>query len=181
MAAEFGWNATAKGLVSSSFFWGYTLTQLPGGYLSSKLGGKVVLWSAVILFSLGTFLGPAFAAVSLSLLCFSRFLVGLGEGICPSTVTSILAKTISKEERGRAVATVFGGQDVGSVIGLLLIPVMISTMGWQSVFTWFGVMGFVWAFATHFIGFSKAEEKDSSHGQAKGGGKPVWHFTELTR
>lgn len=30
MARELGWSALERGLVSSSFFWGYTLTQLPG-------------------------------------------------------------------------------------------------------------------------------------------------------
>ena len=31
------------GLVLASFFWGYLFTQIPGGYISSKFGGKNVL------------------------------------------------------------------------------------------------------------------------------------------
>lgn len=37
MAQELGWSGLERGLVSSSFFWGYTLTQLPGGYISTKV------------------------------------------------------------------------------------------------------------------------------------------------
>lgn len=36
MAEELGWSATDRGLVSSAFFWGYALTQIPAGYLSTK-------------------------------------------------------------------------------------------------------------------------------------------------
>eukprot|EP00775_Hariotina_reticulata_P003301 gene3301-3577_t len=36
MAKDLGWTATERGLVSSSFFWGYSLTQVPAGYISTK-------------------------------------------------------------------------------------------------------------------------------------------------
>jgi ACS family sodium-dependent inorganic phosphate cotransporter len=36
MANELGWSATERGLVSSSFFWGYSLTQVPAGWLATK-------------------------------------------------------------------------------------------------------------------------------------------------
>ena len=36
MAEELGWSATDRGLVSSAFFWGYSLTQIPAGYVSTK-------------------------------------------------------------------------------------------------------------------------------------------------
>ena len=36
MAEELGWSATDRGLVSSAFFWGYALTQIPAGYLSTR-------------------------------------------------------------------------------------------------------------------------------------------------
>ena len=38
MAEELGWSATDRGLVSSAFFWGYALTQIPAGYISTKYG-----------------------------------------------------------------------------------------------------------------------------------------------
>ena len=36
MAEELGWSASDRGLVSSAFFWGYSVTQILGGYVATK-------------------------------------------------------------------------------------------------------------------------------------------------
>lgn len=54
MAQDFGWSPSVSGIVQSSFFYGYMLCQLPGGYLSSKIGGRKVLPAGVALWSLAT-------------------------------------------------------------------------------------------------------------------------------
>ncbi|CAI0388789.1 unnamed protein product [Linum tenue] len=40
MSNQFGWNSSTAGLVQSSFFWGYALSQLPGGWLAKRFGGR---------------------------------------------------------------------------------------------------------------------------------------------
>lgn len=42
MSHQFGWNSSTAGLVQSSFFWGYALSQLPGGWLAKVFGGRSV-------------------------------------------------------------------------------------------------------------------------------------------
>lgn len=146
MAHELGWSALDRGLVSSSFFWGYTLTQIPGGYISTKIGGAKVLMAGVALWSLGTLIAPPAAQMSLWALCATRVLVGLGEGVAPSAATTVLAKIMPRTERSRAVSLVWGGLDVGSVIGLLACGPLIRGYGWPSVFYLFAVLGLVWCF-----------------------------------
>ena len=49
MAKELGWSAMERGLVSSSFFWGYSLTQIPAGWVSTRwgrVGGVGAAWHA---------------------------------------------------------------------------------------------------------------------------------------
>ena len=41
MAEEFGWDQATRGLVLSAFFVGYLLTQIAGGWLADRLGGKL--------------------------------------------------------------------------------------------------------------------------------------------
>jgi ACS family sodium-dependent inorganic phosphate cotransporter len=51
MSRDFGWSPTISGLVQSSFFYGYLLSQIPGGYASSLLGGRKVLPAGVAVWS----------------------------------------------------------------------------------------------------------------------------------
>ena len=61
MSASFGWTSVEKGLVQSAFFWGYAFTQIPGGWLAQKYGGKLVLFAGVMLWSFGTLIAPVCA------------------------------------------------------------------------------------------------------------------------
>lgn len=40
---EFDWSSTQQGVILSSFFYGYILTQFVGGLLANKLGGHRVI------------------------------------------------------------------------------------------------------------------------------------------
>lgn len=39
---EFPWDSKDRGLILSSFFWGYIMTQFIGGLLGARLGGNLV-------------------------------------------------------------------------------------------------------------------------------------------
>ncbi|KAJ6296266.1 hypothetical protein OIU78_024167 [Salix suchowensis] len=162
MSHQFGWNASTAGLVQSSFFWGYALSQLPGGWLAKIFGGRKVLQIGVLTWSVATALLPLLAGYMPGFV-LSRVLVGIGEGVSPSAATDLIARSIPLEERSRAVAFVFGGLSVGSVTGLLLAPPLIQNFGWASVFFIFGFLGIAW-----FLGFQYLEE-----GQASFSAKPT--------
>ncbi|XP_028760765.1 probable anion transporter 6, chloroplastic isoform X1 [Neltuma alba] len=155
MSHQFGWNSSVAGLVQSSFFWGYALSQLPGGWLAKIFGGRKVLKIGVLTWSIATALVPVLAGYMPGLI-FSRILVGIGEGVSPSAATDLIARSIPLEERSRAVAFVFGGLSVGSVLGLLLAPPLIQNFGWESVFYIFGLLGIGW-----FLGFQVLEERET--------------------
>jgi len=145
MSASFGWTSVEKGLVQSAFFWGYAFTQIPGGWLAQKYGGKLVLFAGVMLWSFGTLIAPMCAHFSFTALLASRFLVGLGEGVAPSAATGVLAKGVPGSQRSKAVTATFGGLDVGSLSGLIIAPPIILYLGgWAAVFYLFGGLGFLW-------------------------------------
>jgi sugar phosphate permease len=52
------WSKTEVGTVLSSFFWGYALTQILGGYLSDRFGAERVLLTAGLIWGLLTFWFP---------------------------------------------------------------------------------------------------------------------------
>lgn len=38
--AKFNWGPETVGMIHGSFFWGYIVTQIPGGYISSRLAAN---------------------------------------------------------------------------------------------------------------------------------------------
>lgn len=108
MAQDFEWSPTVAGIVQSSFFYGYLLSQIPGGYASSLFGGRRILPLGVGLWSAATAALPTVAG-SLPALYISRSLVGLGEGVAPSAATDIVARIIDPSERSRAISFIFAG------------------------------------------------------------------------
>ena len=56
---EFHWSPETIGYVDSSFFWGYIVTQLPGGFLASKYPANRLFGTAIFLSSCLNLLIPA--------------------------------------------------------------------------------------------------------------------------
>ncbi|CAN1282381.1 Sodium-dependent phosphate transport protein 1, chloroplastic [Linum perenne] len=79
MAAENNWSPTTVGIIQSSFFWGYLLTQIAGGILADTIGGKKVLGFGVVWWSIATVLTPIAAKLGLPFLLVVRAFMGIGE------------------------------------------------------------------------------------------------------
>ena len=98
MGAELGWGPATAGVVQSAFFWGYALSQVPGGWLATRFGGDKVLPAGVALWSAATAALPLVAG-SLPALCVARAAVGLGEGISPPAAVDLIARRVPPTER----------------------------------------------------------------------------------
>ncbi|GKU93304.1 hypothetical protein SLEP1_g6909 [Rubroshorea leprosula] len=131
MSAEFSWSPTTVGLIQSSFFWGYVLTQ-------SVLAFGVVWWSVA------TVLTPVAAKIGLPFLLLVRAFMGMSEGVAMPAMNNILSKWVPIAERSGSLALVYSGMYLGSVTGLAFLPFLIHKFGWPSVFFSFGSLGTVW-------------------------------------
>jgi len=98
-----GYSDAERGLILSSFFWGYLWFQLPGGLLADRFGGKRVLGAGVALWSIATFLTPI-ATASFGLLLFMRAALGAGEAVNFPAIHSIAARWTPASERARHLA-----------------------------------------------------------------------------
>ncbi|PWA45055.1 Major facilitator superfamily [Artemisia annua] len=144
MSSEFHWNSTTVGLIQSSFFWGYLLTQIAGGIWADTVGGKRVLAFGVIWWSVATVLTPIAAKLGLPFLLIVRAFMGVGEGVAMPAMNNLLSKWVPVAERSRSLALVYSGMYLGSVTGLAFSPFLIHSYGWPSVFFSFGSLGTVW-------------------------------------
>ncbi|KAK8268986.1 hypothetical protein V6Z12_D11G100600 [Gossypium hirsutum] len=144
MSKEFNWNSATVGLIQSSFFWGYLLTQILGGIWADKIGGKLVLGFGVVWWSVATILTPITAKIGLPFLLIMRAFMGIGEGVAMPAMNNLLSKWIPVSERSRSLALVYSGMYLGSVTGLAFSPILIHKFGWPSVFYSFGSLGSIW-------------------------------------
>jgi len=103
MQARFGWSETQKGLVLSSFFVGYIAMMAASGALAHRFGGRLVLGTAVIWWSLCTILTPPAALTSLPALVIARMALGLGEAAVFPASINLIGRWVPELQRSRAV------------------------------------------------------------------------------
>jgi len=144
MAEEMQWDPVTVGLIQSSFFWGYLLTQVLGGVLATKYGGKRVLGFGVLWWSLATCLTPLAAKASLPALFLARATMGAGEGVALPAMNTLVSRWVPRQERSRSLSLVYSGMYAGSVAGLALCPRLVQEAGWPSAFFIFGGVGGLW-------------------------------------
>lgn len=72
-------NTLYPGLILGSFYYGYIVTQLPGGWLGSQFGGKYLFGFGVLLTSVVTMFTPAAAHHSVGMLLLVRVVEGFGQ------------------------------------------------------------------------------------------------------
>ncbi|CAH0564068.1 unnamed protein product [Brassicogethes aeneus] len=151
---EFNWDEQTQGIVLGSFFYGYVLTQVPGGRLAELFGGKRVYGVGVLITAIFTFLSPIAARINFPLFILVRVLEGMGEGVTFPSMHAMLARWIPPLERSKFAAYVYAGANFGTIISLPLSGWLCSLDymgGWPLCFYIFGVLGFVWFFFWLFL------------------------------
>lgn len=144
MATEFGWDKAFQGIVLSSFFLGYALTQMLGGQLADRYGGKLVLGAGVTFWSLFTAAVPTAAAAGIAPLLLTRVLLGVGEGVAFPAIHSLIARTVPYANQSTAVGIVTAASYAGTALAFGVSPFIITEFGWPAVFTGFAGLAVLW-------------------------------------
>ncbi|XP_066541452.1 vesicular glutamate transporter 3 isoform X1 [Hoplias malabaricus] len=142
--AQFNWDPETVGLIHGSFFWGYIVTQIPGGFISNKLAANRVFGAAIFLTSMLNMFIPSAARVHYGCVMFVRILQGLVEGVTYPACHGMWSKWAPPLERSRLATTSFCGSYAGAVIAMPLAGVLVQYVGWPSVFYVYGVFGIIW-------------------------------------
>jgi len=153
---ELGWNEAALGIILSSFFWGYTLLQIPGGWLADRYGGKIVLCMGVLWWSFFMMITPM--ARTVTNMTVVRALMGLGEGVNFPSIQSLTSRWIPAQERSRVMGFTLSGISVGNILAFPLATWIMTVFGWQYVFFIFGLLGFIWCAFWLFLAANRPEE-----------------------
>ena len=103
------WSQKNQGIILWCYFWGYLLTQIPSGYLSSRYGVKYLFGLSILLSSVLTLLIPLSANIHWILFSMVRFFIGFCHGTAWPSITVIIAHWAPKYERGKLMAFINAG------------------------------------------------------------------------
>lgn len=140
---EFHISNFAQGAISSFFFLGYAISQIPAALLMEKRGLRSIVSIAVLLFSIITFaMGFTTTAVALIVL---RLLLGLAEGATPIGMTTAINNWFPRHEKGTATGVYIASTQVAPMIVPMIAVLIAEAAGWRAVFRWFALPGFILA------------------------------------
>jgi ACS family sodium-dependent inorganic phosphate cotransporter-like MFS transporter 9 len=119
ISKEFNYDKTQMATLLSSFFYGYPVTQIPGGYFSDKIGGDIIINYTSMVWGGLTFLLPYATILSddkyyvLAYITLIRCLTGGFQGFHYPGTSSLVSKKIIESERAFTFSFITSGQHLG--------------------------------------------------------------------
>ncbi len=128
-----GASDAALGSISSFYFLGYVVMQIPSGLLVDRFGQKRVIIPGFSLFAAGA----AVVALSqtLPMLYAGSALAGLGCGTFYGCAYSLTAENVPAERKSLSTAIVNSGMAIGSGLGLISASALVGSgaLPWQTM------------------------------------------------
>ncbi|CAA6658547.1 unnamed protein product [Spirodela intermedia] len=138
-----GVSQSSKGLILSAFFYGYAVSQVPGGWAAQLIGGRRVLLMSFLLWSLTCALFPLDPARA-TLLASARLLMALHRASSSLQSTPYwhsgclpMSAPAQSPHHVRHVPC--------AAAGMLVLPSLVKLRGPQSVFMAEASLGFLWS------------------------------------
>lgn len=141
---DFEWEKSTIGLIDSSFFWGYLVTQVPGGFLAARYPANRVFGTAIAVSAALNMLIPGAAKIGVATVMFVRVTQGLVEGVTYPACHGIWRYWAPPMERSKLATLAFCGSYAGAVVGLPMSGFLTGTFGWEYCFYFYGLAGVCW-------------------------------------
>ncbi|MEW2546280.1 MFS transporter [Streptomyces sp. NPDC047002] len=135
----------ATGVILSAFFWGYVVTQVPGGWLASKASPTRIIAASLLVWGVTAF-AQAWSG-SVTPLIVSRVLMGLAEGVVWPAFAVLFVRWYPVNERARAAGLSLLALPTSSLVMAPSAGWLIQTWSWQTMFIVQGIPAFVLAAA----------------------------------
>lgn len=135
-------DAAQLGIIFSSFFAGYALFTLVGGYAADLFGPKRVFVLSMSAWSV--FCGLTAAAVGFSSLLVVRVLFGCGEGPFGAAANKMVSNWFPPRQVATAVGIANAGTPIGGALSGIVAGWLAVRYGWRTSFVVLAVIGLVW-------------------------------------
>jgi sugar phosphate permease len=145
----FGVGAASIALLSSAYFYAYTVMQLPSGLLTDSWGPR----KTVALFTLVAAVGAILTGVATNfeLVIAGRLLIGVGVAMVYIPIMKILATWYRKNEFASLSGILLAVGNIGALSAAGPLGILSEAIGWQQVFLILGIMSLVLAVVAWLI------------------------------
>ena len=141
---DIGWNEIQYGYIVAAFTAAYAIGLLIAGRIIDRVGTKIGYFVCLFIWSIAA-MGHALVSTVFGF-GLARFALGLGESANFPAAIKAIAEWFPKKERALATGWFNSGANIGAVVAPLVVPWITLTWGWQEVFIFIGLLGFVWMF-----------------------------------
>lgn len=131
------------GYLGSAFTMFYSSSMLLAGPLLDRVGTRLGLLLAMVLWSTASMLHGA--CRSAAQFFIARAALGVTESPAFPGATKGIAEWFPSRQRATAMGVINCGSNIGVILAVLLVPWLMTRWGWQSVFVTTGTLGFLWA------------------------------------
>ncbi|XP_071964840.1 sialin-like isoform X2 [Antedon mediterranea] len=151
----FDWNMKTQQIILGSFYCGYSVGPILGGWLVGRFGGFSMLMTG-ILFTTFPMLVTQFAAhFGVGFVILTRIIDGFGQGIAYPANLVLIRNWSKADERNTLLAIAFSGCSVGPILTSYISTWLCSSEfmgGWPSTFYLYGTIGVVWCVVWCIVG-----------------------------
>lgn len=138
-ASELNQNVSGLGFITSAFYVGIGVFQVPGGILAAKMGPRLTVVCGTTIASVAAML-TGFAG-TLAQLMVLRFFVGVGMALVFAPGVILITRLIQRGSEGYGVGLYNSAFYLGGAIGLSGWAVLAATVGWRGSLLISGSLG----------------------------------------
>jgi len=142
-------NAREAGSYMSAFYFGYILTQLPGGYLADRFGYRKILLCSFFIMGFFTMLMGTVSNFWQGF--FYRIFAGMGSGAIFSACVKGIFDWFSEKNRYTAMGFFMTASSVGVFLVNIIVPTVAKFYGWNASFYAAGLLPIITLFFAYFF------------------------------
>ncbi|PRZ44307.1 sugar phosphate permease [Antricoccus suffuscus] len=147
---DLGLTNSQYGLLSSGFFFLFSVAALAVGIISDRVPTKWIILVMALIWSVSQV--PLIGTVGFGTLLVSRIVLGAAEGPAFPVANYAVHKWFNNAGRSLPSAIVTIGAPLGVIVGAPAITWVIVHHGWHAAFLLLAVIGLVWSVVWIFVG-----------------------------
>jgi len=155
-----------SGLLMTSYFYAYTLMQIPAGILSDRFGGKRFIITSLAGSSIASLM--LWRVESFEQMVLLRAIAGFFAGLWYAPSISFLTRSVRDRDRGKAMGIALSGPSVSDTMIFTMVGILgVDGFGWRNYFVIYAIPGFFCVLATWFM-IREVTEKQGLPDQSTG-------------